>query len=101
MRSSVVLTSNMLTLSRYMTSISSKLSFGFLSRYSLRGKPLNEVHIPLKISWRVFFWNAAFWSVTIVVKVLFDFYFIIQPLADAVRTYKPIFMQFPQTLKSY
>jgi len=71
----------------YQVSITSYFSLGFLRRFSIRGRPVNEV-LPtsvLKISWRVFFWNVFFWSVTILLKALFDYFLIVLPLADGLK----------------
>eukprot|EP00210_Caulerpa_lentillifera_P005023 g4797.t1 len=71
----------------YQVSITSYFSMGFLSRFSIRGRPQNEVNpiTVLKISWRVFAWNVAFWTITLSVKCLFDYFLIILPLADGLK----------------
>ena len=71
----------------YQVSITSYFSLGFLRRFSIRGRPVNEVSPTsvLKVSWRVFFWNVLFWTITFILKGLFDYFLIIAPLAGGLE----------------
>lgn len=71
----------------YQVSITSYFSLGFLRRFSIRGRPENEVSPinVMKVSWRVFAWNVLFWTMTFILKGLFDYFLIVLPLADGLK----------------
>ncbi|CAD7698647.1 unnamed protein product [Ostreobium quekettii] len=84
----MVITSIASTRDGYAVSLSDMVTCGWwpLGKYSVRGKPRNEIKSNMQTSWRVFFWNMGFWTIVLAIKIAFDYIFIISPLALSLKS---------------